>query len=226
MTLTPKAYDDDEQCCEQILCLKEQGFTTGLAQAVLQQSHFFANRFWIVDNSGSMNAVDGRRLVPTKKRSDVRWVNCTRFAELQECILYHAQLSALLEAPTRFTLLNAPSNGLPQELRVAESGPDMVEEELQSIKNTLSNLYPRGVTPLTQHLIHMYYAIQGMEASLRREGQRVAIIIATDGEFNTMDCPQMKFMFHMSGVLCYSVFSLLKICTSLRCYPLVSLSLL
>jgi hypothetical protein len=162
----------------------DQGFPVGLAQSVRNQSEIFALRLWIVDNSGSMNAADGWKVVATTKRADgVRWVRCTRFAELQECVLYHAQLSALLLAPTKFILLNAPSNGLPQEMGVAEMGRDMVEEELLSLKNTLTEVSPRGVTPLTQHLDNLYYTVQGMEASLRREGQRVAIILATDGEW-------------------------------------------
>lgn len=181
MTLaTEKEYDSGTE--HVIICLKEQGFTTPLAHAVLQQSQqLFALRIWILDNSGSMNEADGRQLVATKKRTDVQWVKCTRFAELQECVYYHAQLNALLEAPTKFILLNPPSNGLSQYFGVGEMDLERIEEDLISLQKTLMNVCPRGVTPLTTHLRNIFHTIQGMEDSLRREGKMISIVLATDG---------------------------------------------
>lgn len=182
MTLVNTQGHDIYEYSEQVHCLIEQGFTSGLARLVIQHSKSFALRIWIIDNSGSMNAADGKKLIATKKRTDVRWVTCTRFAELQECVLYHAQLSALLEAPTRFTLLNAPSDGLSQDMGVAELGRDMVDEEILSLTNTLQKVYPRGVTPLTNHIHAIYDTIQGIEASLYHEGKKVVVVVATDGK--------------------------------------------
>ena len=184
MTLaTEKEYDSGTE--HVIICLKEQGFTTPLANAVLQQSQqLFALRIWILDNSGSMNEADGRQLVATKKRTDVQWVKCTRFAELQECVYYHAQLNALLEAPTKFILLNPPSNGLSQYFGVGEMDLERIEEDLISLQKTLMNVCPRGVTPLTTHLRNIFHTIQGMEDSLRREGKMISIVLATDGKLS------------------------------------------
>ena len=56
-----------------------------------------------------MNAADGQRLVETNRRNDVKWTPCTRWAELRECVNYHAQLAALLEAPTQFKVRTIPT---------------------------------------------------------------------------------------------------------------------
>lgn len=186
MTIVKTQGHDICEYSEQVQCLMQQGFTSSLARLVIQHSKSFALRIWIIDNSGSMNAADGKKLVATKKRTDVRWVTCTRFAELQECVLYHAQLSALLEAPTRFTLLNTPDNGLSQEMGVAEMGCDMVDEEILSLSSTLQKVYPRGVTPLTNHIHAIYDTIQGIEASLCQEGKKVVVVVATDGKLYSL----------------------------------------
>ena len=166
---------------EQVGCLLEQGFTRGLAQAVYRHcKKAFVQRYWIVDNSGSMITFDGRKLVETKKKNQIKWVPCTRWEELKECVTYHAQMAALLQAPTKFILLNPPRN-LPQSYDVAEMGPDMMEEELQSIFNVLSDSHPSGVTPLARHLQDIYKMLVPLQDSLRRQGQQVVVCLATDG---------------------------------------------
>ena len=165
-------------------CLMEQGFPRGLAQSLVtfgQQS--FPLRIWIVDNSGSMNIPDGRALVETKRRNDVQWKYCTRWAELKECVRYHAQLSVLLEAPTRFRLLNGPPR---DGFGVAEAGPDTsperLEDELQSVFAILNRTSPQGATPLTRHLNEVHDSLAGAVAeSYRAAGQQVVVVLATDG---------------------------------------------
>merc|ERR1719313_2295301 len=99
----------------------------------------FPLRIWVVDNSGSMVTGDGHRLVHTGSSNDVRYVNCSRWAEIQETVEYHAQIAALLEAPTVFRLLNDPG-------RMA--GPQQFSIAL----NTMQMAAPTGVTPLTEHV--------------------------------------------------------------------------
>jgi hypothetical protein len=89
-------------------------------------------------------------------------------------------MAALLQAPTRFILLNSNS-AENNEMGVAEMGNDFVDEELLSLRNTLHSTTPGGVTPLTQHLQHVYTRVSSMLPSLRREGQRVVVVLATDG---------------------------------------------
>jgi hypothetical protein len=166
---------------DHVVCLLQQGFTRGLAHSVYRHcKQAFSQRIWIVDNSGSMITYDGRKLVSTKKKNQVKWELCSRWEELKECVTYHAQMAALLDAPTTFTLLNPPNNA-PQSYGVAELGPDMVEEELASLFHTLSNSHPSGVTPLARHLRDIYAMLVSRRESLRREGRQVMVCLATDG---------------------------------------------
>jgi len=77
--------------------------TAALARAMcLQTTKAYPLRLWIVDNSGSMREADGRRLVASSSKTNVRWTQTTRWDELKDTVTYHAQLAALLLAPTQF----------------------------------------------------------------------------------------------------------------------------
>eukprot|EP00934_Nitzschia_sp_Nitz4_P004053 Nitzschia sp. Nitz4//scaffold12_size214221//202391//203670//NITZ4_001539-RA/size214221-augustus-gene-0.15-mRNA-1//1//CDS//3329535137//4043//frame0 len=177
MTVSGKfASLEDED--ERISCLVEQGFTPALARSVLisRSKEFLPLTIWLVDNSSSMNNPDGKKLLSTASQHDVRVAACTRWEELIETINYHAQLSALLEAPTKFILLNAPkaTTSCPQELSVAERGPEMIQEDLRTIRNNLGSVSPSGPTPLTLHLNRIYDSVQHLK-------ERIVVVLATDG---------------------------------------------
>jgi hypothetical protein len=116
---------------EQVECLRDQGFPSALARALsLQSTRAFPLRLWIVDNSGSMREPDGRRLVESSTKDNVKWAKTTRWEELkvstvavvssghavdvaptiqlylsllcQDTVTYHAQLAGLLQAPSQF----------------------------------------------------------------------------------------------------------------------------
>lgn len=87
---------------QEIKQLEEQGFPEGLARTLSANNEVFPLRIWIVDNSGSMNAPDGCRLIRTKSRDQVKMSKCTRWKEIQEVVLYHAQMAGLLESSTVF----------------------------------------------------------------------------------------------------------------------------
>jgi hypothetical protein len=70
----------------------------GLAMALASESDF-AFRTWIVDNSGSMVTKDGHRIVETS-RSKFQGQCVTRWEELVETVLYHAELASILRTPT------------------------------------------------------------------------------------------------------------------------------
>ncbi len=68
---------------EQVECLRDQGFPSALARALsLQSTRAFPLRLWIVDNSGSMREPDGRRLVESSTKDNVKWAKTTRWEEL------------------------------------------------------------------------------------------------------------------------------------------------
>ena len=74
----------------------------GLAKSLFSNAIEFPLRIWVVDNSGSMSITDGHRFVETSNSKQVKVVSCTRWAEIKETVLYHAEISALLQAPTVF----------------------------------------------------------------------------------------------------------------------------
>jgi hypothetical protein len=51
-----------------------------------------------------MKAKDGHRtnLQSSNSEQEVRMAACTRWDEIRDCVNYHINLAALLDAPTRF----------------------------------------------------------------------------------------------------------------------------
>jgi hypothetical protein len=162
--------------------LKEQGFTRGLAEALMRNKLAFPLNFWIVDNSGSMNKIDGHRFVETKKKTSVKFIECTRWAEMQQTCDYHAQMAALLKNPTVFRMLNDPGRLVgPQQFSLCERGDAFIDQDLQIAQSTILNASPNGVTPLTEHIQEIRSNIIALEPELRHNGTKVVIVIATDG---------------------------------------------
>lgn len=163
--------------------LRSQGFTEGLSNEILLFTKTYSLRFWIVDNSGSMANTDGNRLVNTKSSSTpYKMVSCSRWKEIQETVDYHAQLAALLEAPTTFRLLNNPGAHVgPQEFSIATTGSELIHRDLEVARQTMSRGSPIGVTPLAKHIREIKQQIYELAPTLSNQGRRVAVVIATDG---------------------------------------------
>lgn len=160
--------------------LAMQGFTSSLARSLIEAKEAFALRIWVVDNSGSMQAADGHRIVNNGK-ADVKMVGCSRWAEIRECVEYHIQLAALIDAPTRFRFLNYPGAKVGEQ-RFAVADPshenNMLEREALSL---VRRVRPSGCTPLTAHIEDIHLEVSEMVPMLLQTGRRVAIVIATDG---------------------------------------------
>ena len=167
--------------------LVQQGYTRGLATSLNDTKKSFARRIWLVDNSGSMQTTDGHRLVATGR--DVHQVSlesCSRWEELHETVVYHIQMAAAMNAFTTFRLLNHPgaavgpqqwSIGQPQQQDGSGDNNNHVAAALTWIQKTR----PGGCTPLTQHILEIHREIVAEEHALRSSGQRVVIVLATDG---------------------------------------------
>lgn len=199
--------------------LSEQGFTRGLAEALMKNKVAFPMNIWIVDNSGSMNHQDGHRFIATKRKNDIRFVECSRWAEMQQTVDYHAQMAALLESPTIFRLLNDPGRLCgPQQFSIAEHGKEALSHDLAVAQSTILNTSPSGVTPLTDHLHEIRLNVQDMLPQLRRDGSKVAIVIATDG---TPTNPQglkshttdQEFVAALKGLEGLPVWVVVRLCT-------------
>jgi Mg-chelatase subunit ChlD len=199
--------------------LEQQGYSRGLAESLWKTKRTFPLRIWIVDNSGSMNTTDGHRVVEMPKKNDMKLINCTRWAEMQQTVDYHAQLAALIKSPTVFRMLNDPGrvNG-PQQFSIAERGDAYIDEDLAIATSVITNSSPGGVTPLVQHLSEVRANIVSLESELRQNGTKVAVIIATDGlpsndqgiSDNTVKRQFMEALRSLEGL---PVWVVVKLCT-------------
>jgi Mg-chelatase subunit ChlD len=173
--------------------LKGQGFSTGLAMALDTNSKHFDRRIWIVDNSGSMAYADGHRIVVTSDRKMVAQ-DVTRWEELQDTVTYHAEMATILQSPTVFTLLNHPGPGFDeQHVSVASSANRRVDsnnnwtntkhdaDDVRKARTFIQRVKPLGMTPLAGHLWKIQESVHALAPQLRRDGRRVAIVLATDG---------------------------------------------
>mmetsp|Transcript_22206 Transcript_22206/g.32783 ORF Transcript_22206/g.32783 Transcript_22206/m.32783 type:complete len:383 (+) Transcript_22206:81-1229(+) len=159
-----------------------QGYTRGLAQSLTNNFQLFSHRFWVVDNSGSMQETDGHRIVDTADKSNVKIVSASRWEEIRECVNYHVRVARLLHAPTDFRLLNDPGiHAGAQNFSVAKSSSrHSLLEEKEAI-SIMSKVTPSGCTPLTYHINEIYQQVRMLAPKLQATGSRAAIIIATDG---------------------------------------------
>ena len=88
---------------DQINNLIRQGYSRGLVRALSENAYNYDFRFWIIDNSGSMQIGDGHRIVPTGKGDNsLKTVASTRWEELKETVQYHAKIAALMDSPIIF----------------------------------------------------------------------------------------------------------------------------
>ena len=153
------------------------GIPEGLMKTLLTNAHdSFAKRVWIIDNSGSMSIEDGHKMLST--------TDCTRFEELEETVLLHAQLNHALSAPTEFRLLNPPEGSIPSRFQV---GYDTVRNGLKQAKNVLSKTKPKGMTPLHESVSKVRKEVVQMLPQLKADGSKVAIVIVTDGSNHSLE---------------------------------------
>lgn len=54
-------------------------------------------------------------------------------------------------------------------------------EALDALRRMLDTTYPNGPTPLARRLDEIYERIRGQHAELVGRGQRVVLVVATDG---------------------------------------------
>lgn len=202
---------NDVSSVDGIIDLKRFGMTQGLCDALIRDSTETQQRFWIMDNSGSMSMPDGNRFVQTSNK-DAQMVSCTRWKELQETAIYHAQLAGFLQVPTEFQFLNSP--GLFQKSFVVKNQNDALKAQ-----QTIQRAEPIGATPLTAAVEDVRKKIQGMLPKLSKTGTRVSLVIATDGlPTDTMgyggEEENMKFGKALGSLAGLPVSTVIRLCTN------------
>lgn len=92
-----------------------------------------------------------------------------------------ARWNATIGTPCEFVLLN-PGPGQVQEGRdFVRMDPGQGATGVESLRRMLDATGPQGVTPITDRLTEIYGRIQQQHADLVGRGQRVVLVIATDG---------------------------------------------
>lgn len=186
----------------------------GLQSALSQAVRTFPLRIMIVDNSGSMNAADGSRVVNASGwfgEQAMREIQCTRWEELGDDVVEMAKLSTALNARTDFHLLNA-SSGI-QAFTVARDAYSLVPAlgasgDVDMAKASMRTS-PCGTTPLTESVMRIVSMVSPRSAELRARGEQVAVIIATDGLPND----RRTFLSAMQTLQRLPVFVIVRLCT-------------
>eukprot|EP00600_Ochromonadales_sp_CCMP1393_P005096 CAMPEP_0174960040 /NCGR_PEP_ID=MMETSP0004_2-20121128/3495_1 /TAXON_ID=420556 /ORGANISM="Ochromonas sp., Strain CCMP1393" /LENGTH=400 /DNA_ID=CAMNT_0016208393 /DNA_START=728 /DNA_END=1933 /DNA_ORIENTATION=+ len=150
----------------------------GLQDTFLKNLARIPMRFFICDDSGSMSATDGHKLM--SNGSVEKMVTCTRWQELTEGLKFHATLAHVANAKSEFRLLNGA-----QPIRVGMN--DVDEESRFAMLMAILDNSPSGQTPLCRHIREVVTQIQGLEQELRASGRKACVIIASDGESSDGD---------------------------------------
>lgn len=109
-----------------------------------------------------------------------RMVTASRWSELAECLVFHAELAHYASAPTEFRLLNnAPPIriGFNQITTTSTKGVSPLGKFLKALQDS-----PYGQTPLCKHISEVIAQITLVADELREAGQLACLIIASDGE--------------------------------------------
>ena len=173
----------------------------GLLEQFRISASEFAMRYWIIDNSGSMQLTDGHRLVTSGGRTAL--VSSSRWAELCDSLEFHSKLAAHLYAPTEFRVLNEPA-GVPSVIHVGYGDP---QKELEKM-NALMRTSPLGRTPLCHRIREVIAEIRQREPELRASGKRALVVIASDGEPSDGDVEMA-----LRPLAQLPVFVVLRLCT-------------
>jgi len=85
------------------------------------------------------------------------------------------------------------------------------------VKNVIELVTPNGMTPLTRHIFDLQNEFRKMSIDLNRNGQKVAIVLATVGLPNETGCSQEKaisnFVNTMRALEGLSIWIVIRLCT-------------
>jgi hypothetical protein len=179
--------------------LTSRGWSKGLREALLNNVAKTPVRYFVCDDSTSMESEDGKQFIG--EGTQKRIVRCTRWAELRETLKFHVKLSSLASVETEFRLLNS---GLPVTVGVSAADDAINVPQFES----LLDQSPSGGTPLCHHVNEIVQNLTQLSPLLRKNGSKAAIIICTDGEPSDGDISEA--MRPLSNLPCYVV---IRLCT-------------
>lgn len=158
--------------------LARHGWPVALQHNFIKELRRIPKRFMIIDDSGSMSASDGHRVIGEGVNKKI--ISSTRWGEIGDFVNFHAGFSEACNAPTEFRLLNAHA-----PITVGNGSEDD-GQGVRKLKELMSGS-PGGGTPLCTHIRSIVAQIQAMRESLLNAGEKVVLVIATDGESSDGD---------------------------------------
>lgn len=187
-------------------------FPPGLVKALHASAHeAFPVRFFIIDNSGSMQSTDGNRcLIDAQGRG--RMVRATRWEELADTVIQVGTMASALNARVDFHLLNPRPMG--QFFTIAHDGAGSAVSTIcqhidaAGLRRVVSTS-PGGTTPLTEAVMQLISLIEPAASYLRAHGQQAVVVLATDGMPN--DPP--SFLAALQQLQLLPVWTVVRLCT-------------
>ena len=146
-------------------------FPTGLIETIVESSIRAGPRYYVVDDSGSMDTGDGERIIHSDTRAgEANHVHCTRWEELGDSLRFHAGLVHASKMQAQFRFINGPRTHMPGD---GKRGMDKILSVLDDP--------PSGVTPLCRHMKEVVDEIEHFAPALRQHRRKAIICIFTDG---------------------------------------------
>ncbi len=148
--------------------LDGENWPLGLIQTYVENANKVGFRYFIIDDSGSMNNPDGQ-LPYSNSRIPV-----TRWDELREAMKWHVDAVCASNLPSEFRFLNGA-----EAIRL---GGDYDRDGVgHATIEAVFNEGPRGTTPLCHHMKKVIEDVKIHERELRSKRQLAVVMIATDG---------------------------------------------
>ena len=178
-----------------------------------------------MDNSGSMQAFDGKMWLPKQasrafgvgSSQTFAKVQCSRWDELKQSLLWHGEVAAQLGCRTEFHLLNPPQGGAPQRVVVGAPGEvpgtntatNYEPASLQALRQACESR-PLMKTPLCEAVRKILADLQVVGPALKAAGKTACIIVASDGESSDGDVA--RALAPLQGLPCSSQV-VVRLCT-------------
>merc|ERR1711862_518583 len=153
-----------------------------------------------------------------KKGNPPLMVPCTRWKELQQCVINHADMAGNLGYVTEFQLLNAPGAGITQKKFTIGTDKDNLKKDISAAKDIISK-EPDGVSLITKGLRSLQHELRALAPIVSEQGKKIYFVLATDGlpsdkfgQTNTAATEQL--MDTLRDFENYPVFFVIRLCST------------
>jgi hypothetical protein len=141
-------------------------------------------RLWIIENSYAMQKKDSKLLKATAnfQRIDLK-EGVSRWGELSQCIEFHSKMAARCWIPTKYWLVNDPSEeDLPKRFGLCWGKKDDVAGELDTVHAVMRDVRLNSkVNPLGRQLQKIERYLSKEAGRLERCDEYVGVVVCTQG---------------------------------------------